>query len=250
MSKLLGYCPTCDTRLKAKVLKCNACGLEMSNDFELSLFDYLSKDNTDFLLVFLRNQGNMKALQDELNISYPYAKKKLEQVLIELGLFVEEEKLEPEEIDVTNLQADTGSTLASEIIKSKLKDSGGRTLVRSISGKTYEIRADIDGKSFSCNQLPMLFEYTVFDVIVNLLIQQGGRAKKGNGRNYKLGEPGCEDTTVVGAVAKNYSGKKDGDSIFDPVFILVSVLEWANISHNCSGYIELTPSYRVLSSGK
>jgi len=83
-----------------------------------------------------------------------------------------------------------------------------------------------------------------------LLKQQGGRAKKGNGRNYKLGEPGCEDTTVVGAVAKNYSGKKDGDSVFDPVFILVSVLEWADIAHNCSGYIELTPSYRVLTEGK
>ena len=25
---------------------------------------------------------------------------------------------------------------------------------------------------------------------------------KGNGRNYKLGEPGCEENTVVGAIAQ------------------------------------------------
>ena len=252
MNKLFGYCPACNTKLKAKVLQCNDCGLEMINDFELSPFDYLTKDKMDFLLVFLRNQGNMKALQDELNISYPFAKKKLEQVLSELGLLKEEVQTEEEEINMANLQADLVSTLASEIIKRRLIESGGRATVDSISGKTYEIRAANDGKSFLCKQLPISppYEFAVFDVIVDLLRRQGGRAKKGNGRNYKLGEYGCEDITVVGAIAKNYSGKKDGQSVFDPVFVLVAVLEWADIAHNYRGYIELTPSYRVLAVGK
>lgn len=31
-------------------------------------------------------------------------------------------------------------------------------------------------------------------VIVDLLLEQGGRARKGNGRNYKLGEKGVKRT--------------------------------------------------------
>ena len=252
MNKLFGYCPACGTKLTAKVLQCSDCGLELNNDFELSPFDYLSNDQMEFLLVFLRNQGNMKALQDELSISYPYAKKKLEQVLSVLGLAKAEVQIVEEEVNMANLQADQESTLASEIIKSKLIRSGGRANVSSISGKAYEIKAANDGKSFLCKQLPISppYEFTVFDTIIDLLKRQGGRAKKGNGRNYKLGEPGCEDTTVVGAIAKNYSGKKDGDSVFDPVFVLVAVLEWADIAHNYRGFIELTPSYRILLAGK
>ena len=254
MNKLIGYCPACGTKLQAKVLQCSDCGLELNNDFELSPFDYLSNDQMKFLIVFLRNQGNMKALQDELNISYPFAKKKFDQVLSALGLAKAEVQIVEEEVNMANLQADQESTLASEIIKSKLIQSGGRANVSSISGKAYEIKAANDGKSFLCKQLPISppYEFTVFDTIVDLLKRQGGRAKKGCGRGKlnKLGQPGCEDTTVVGAIAKNYSGKKYGDSVYDPVFVLVAVLEWADIAHNYRGFIELTPSYRILLAGK
>lgn len=252
MTKIFGHCPACNKKLKAQVLHCDECSLELKNDFELSPFDYLSEEHMDFLITFLRHEGNLRGVQSELDISYPFAKKKLEQVLVELGLNSKREQPEPEVIDMTDLQADPTSIMASEIIKGKLKDSGGRVIVGSISGKTYEIRAANDGKSFLCNQLPISppYEYTVFDVIVDLLKRQGGRAKKGNGRNYKLGEPGCEDTTVVGAIAKNYAGKNDGESVFDPVFVLVAVLEWADIAHNYRGYIELTPSYKLLLAGK
>ena len=44
----------------------------------------------------------------------------------------------------------TDSVKASEIIKYKIKKNGGRILVSSVRGNTYEIRANRDGKSFSC----------------------------------------------------------------------------------------------------
>ena len=148
-------------------------------------------------------------------------------------------------VDPTNIKA-------SELIKAKQRACGGRAIVRSISGKEYEIRADLDGKSFLCNELPIVppYEYAVFDVIVDLLRRNGGKAYKGNGRNYRLGQSGCEETTVVGAIAKNYAGKKDGQSVFDPVFVLSAILEWANIAENERGYIELTPTYIKLCAGR
>lgn len=135
----------------------------------------------------------------------------------------------------------------SIIIKEKIMQNGGRVLVHSLTGKLYEIRHCSDGKSFLCDQLPIKppYTYDVFDVIVDLLERQGGKAEKGAGRNAKLGQPSCEETTVVGAIAKYYAGKHEGDSVFDPVFVMASVLEWAGIVHNQRGYLELTANYRM-----
>ena len=155
---------------------------------------------------------------------------------------------ESEEIDMRNMIVDHNSTDASELIKAKLLACGGRVTVYTVRGLPCEIWADEDGKSFVSNKLPIKpnYEYRVFDVIVELLLANGGRAKKGNGRNYKMGEPECDESTVVGAVAKNYAGKKNGESVFDPVFVLAAVLEWAGIAHNERGELVLTADYRSM----
>ena len=113
----------------------------------------------------------------------------------------------------------------SEIIKEKILRNGGRVIVHSITGKPYEIRHCSDGKSFLCDQLPIKppYTYDVFDVIVDLLVRQGGRAGKGAGRNAKLGQPRCEETTVVGAIAKYYAGKREGESVYDR-FLIFSLI--------------------------
>ena len=50
----------------------------------------------------------------------------------------------------------------------------------------------------------------------------------------------------MGAIALNYAGKKLGDSVFDPVFVLAAVLEWAGIANNERGELVLTQSYRSM----
>ena len=82
--RLLTRCPTCKQELVAKVLSCPDCGLEISNIFELSPFDYLDTANTDFLMCFLKSRGNLKAVQEALGISYPTEKKQLERVITAL----------------------------------------------------------------------------------------------------------------------------------------------------------------------
>ncbi len=75
MSKILTNCPVCKNRLEVSILKCEECGLEIKNDFELDVFSSLNEELYKFLISFLKNRGNMKALQNELKISYPYAQK-------------------------------------------------------------------------------------------------------------------------------------------------------------------------------
>lgn len=247
MPKIISECPFCGGTLKIAVLRCPDCGMELHNDFQRSPFDLLTDEQTEFLLSFLRQRGNMSSLQAELGISYPTAKKKLESLLTALKLSdgTSQTKKREEVIDMSNWSVPANSIKASDIIKQMLIDHDGQVIVHTVQGLPCEIRVSPDGISFLCDKLPNPpFRYEIFDVIVDLLISQGGRAKKGNGRNSKLGESACDKTTVVGALGYNYFHKKTGESVFDPVFVLAAVLEWAEIARNERGELILTASYQ------
>ena len=241
-----GICPVCNNRLRIKRLACPECQAEFPCDRELSPYDYLPGEQKEFLNAFLSCRGNLKELQQRLHISYPLAKKKLDNVVFLLGLEEKCEETKAEEIDMADFIFDRTSKKASEIIKTMIADKGGILKVESINGNTYEIKADTDKKFFICAQLPGKFEYTIFDIIVNLLKKKGGKAEKGNGRNYKIGEKHCDGNTVIGTIGIEYYGKSEGESVFDPVFVLVAVLDYAGIIHNRRGYIEFTKEYKKM----
>lgn len=222
--------------------------MALSNTFELGLFEKLSNEQQSFLLSFLRCRGNLKNLQNELQISYPTAKKRLDDLLLALNLVESaDDSVVKEVLDMRTWFTDKNSTKASEIIKHMLKENGGKTIVYTLQGLPCEISVDTDGVSFLSDKLPIKppYRFEVFDLIVDLLLSNNGRAKKGNGRNYKFGEPECDETTVVGYIAKHYCNKTDGESVFDPVFVLAAVLDWADIAHNERGEIVLTASYQA-----
>lgn len=247
MSKMISKCPCCNGTLNITSLKCPDCGVELRNTFELSIFDCLSKEQMDFLLSFLKYRGSLKSLQEEMDISYPTAKKRLEELLIALEIGQEDDCVEQEVVDLSSISVNRSSNRASEIIKAKLMDNGGRVTVYTARGLPCEVWMNADGRSFTSDKLPIKppYEYRVFDVVVDLLVSQGGRARKGNGRNYKLGENNCDKTTVVGAVALD-RGYTIGNSVFDPVFVFAAILEWAGIAHNERGELVLTRQYRSL----
>ena len=83
---IIGYCPICHDKLVVKTLRCNHCDTEITGDFVLNPFDYLSKDQLDFALVFIKNQGNIKAIEKDLGISYPTVKKNIDDLCISLNM--------------------------------------------------------------------------------------------------------------------------------------------------------------------
>lgn len=250
MIKRITVCPACSNKLQVVTLKCKNCGLELHNEFEPNIFETLDSEQYDFLITFLKNRGNMKLLQSELNISYPYAKKKLDDLLIALNLLTNEklEEANMKNIEIINTETwetNESSTKASDIIKCKLKQCGGQAKVTTLEGKVYEIIALKDGDTFFCEALPIEpYSYRVFDIITDLLIANGGKAPKGNARNYKVGEEKCDENTVVGTIGISYFNKSYGESTLDPVFIMAAVLEWAGIAYNQRGFLELTGDYK------
>ena len=170
--KFSGLCPACGEHLHLARLKCPGCKAEFPTDEPLLPYNYLSEEEAQFLKIFLSCRGSLKDVQAKLNISYPTAKKRLEELLLRLGLCSEDED---EEVDMSLFRkTETVSTKASDIIRNKLYDNGGKATVRSVSGKQYVIRAGNNGKTFLCNELPIKppFSYEVFDHIVELLIRR------------------------------------------------------------------------------
>ena len=100
--KVLGTCPDCGKQLNVCVLTCKECDTSIHGEFTLSKFDYLTASQQEFALVFLKNGGNIKLIEKELNISYPTVKKNLEDVIKALGFekinIIEGEKMTKEEI--------------------------------------------------------------------------------------------------------------------------------------------------------
>ena len=95
MAKIINTCPVCSQKLTATELHCAGCGLTLKNEFGLdnhplceeTIFNRLNPQQMNFLLAFLRHQGNMKAVQGELSIKYHYqANKELTEILKVLGL--------------------------------------------------------------------------------------------------------------------------------------------------------------------
>ena len=75
------------------------CHTEISGNFTLSKFNYLSKEHLFFIEVFIKNKGNIKAIEKELGISYPTVKKNLDEVIVHLGYEVsQEDRIKKEDV--------------------------------------------------------------------------------------------------------------------------------------------------------
>lgn len=233
-------CPVCNSKLRIKRLFCPNCEAEYPVEEEFSPFDYLNAEQKSFLISFLKCSGNIKALEAELNISYPTVKKRYEELLIALGL-KEETKKEMENIDMRIFgKIDRNSKKASDIIKNKLYDNNGSAVIRLQKGDNCYIAIASNGNSFVSDKLPgQVVDFNVFDIIVDFLNNNGGKAPKGLGRNDKVGLGKCGSETVMYQIATQYYGKKNGESTFDPLFVLAAMLEWAGIAENGWGYIRL-----------
>ena len=79
-------CPVCGETLALTRLSCQACGTELSGDFQACEFCALSGEDRELLRVFLASRGNMKELQSFLKVSYPTARLRFDNLLAKLGL--------------------------------------------------------------------------------------------------------------------------------------------------------------------
>ncbi len=85
----LNRCPVCGGDLVVRVLECRECGTRIEGRFERSPFERLEKDQIDFLIEFLKSEGNFSDLARKLDLSFPTVKARFHAILKTMGIVPE-----------------------------------------------------------------------------------------------------------------------------------------------------------------
>jgi hypothetical protein len=75
------YCPSCQSQLKVKCLKCESCQTEVSGLYDLPTLALLSAEDQQFILRFVINSGSLKEMASELKLSYPTVRNMLNEII-------------------------------------------------------------------------------------------------------------------------------------------------------------------------
>src|SRR5512136_1653843 len=95
MYPVIGRCPVCQQPLEVTRLYCRQCDTAVEGHFGLGRFYELSPEQLSFVETFVRCQGKLNRVQDELSLSYPTVRSRLYDVIKAWGYEVDEEETPP-----------------------------------------------------------------------------------------------------------------------------------------------------------
>lgn len=88
MIKILTRCPVCGGELVVTRQQCHQCDTTIEGHFPVPVapFTQLTAEQLQFLLAFIRCEGRFNRLEEELHLSYPTLRNRLNDVIAALGL--------------------------------------------------------------------------------------------------------------------------------------------------------------------
>jgi len=89
--QVLTRCPVCGDDLRIVRLECPACGSALHGNFTLGRLARLTREQLQFVEVFIRCRGKIKDVEEELGISYPTVVARLNEVVQAMGFEVRQE---------------------------------------------------------------------------------------------------------------------------------------------------------------
>jgi hypothetical protein len=92
MYPLVGQCPICHDDLIVTRLHCRTCDTTLEGHFELGRLSQLAPEQLGFIETFIRCEGKITRVEQELGISYPTVRSRLHDVIRALGYEVGEEE--------------------------------------------------------------------------------------------------------------------------------------------------------------
>lgn len=78
-------CPVCKGELVVSRLHCPSCDTAIEGRFAAGHFVNLTAEQLEFIVAFVRNEGKLNRMEDELGVSYPTIRNRLHEVIRALG---------------------------------------------------------------------------------------------------------------------------------------------------------------------
>jgi hypothetical protein len=92
MNSVIGQCPICKETLQVTRLHCPNCDTTIEGLFELGRLSQLSPEQLAFIETFVRCEGKINRVGEELGVSYPTVRSRLTDVIHALGYEVGQEE--------------------------------------------------------------------------------------------------------------------------------------------------------------
>ena len=99
MNNMLSTCPVCDEALSITRYHCRSCDTTIEGHFSIGRLGRLSAEELSYVETFIRCEGKLNRMEDELGLSYPTLRGRLTQVIRAMGFPVgpEPQQLSDEE---------------------------------------------------------------------------------------------------------------------------------------------------------
>lgn len=97
MNSVIGRCPICNDTLHVTRLQCRNCDTALEGHFSLGRLYQLTPGQLSFVELFVRCEGKINRVEQELGLSYPAVRSRLTEVIEALGYEVGEPEPEMSE---------------------------------------------------------------------------------------------------------------------------------------------------------
>lgn len=97
MNSVIGRCPICNDTLHVTRLQCRNCDTALEGHFSLGRLYQLTPEQLSFVELFVRCEGKINRVEQELGLSYPAVRSRLTEVIEALGYEVGEPEPEVSE---------------------------------------------------------------------------------------------------------------------------------------------------------
>ena len=97
---MINKCPNCGDQMVITSYRCNSCFTEVHGEFQVDSFSRLDEEDKEFIELFLQKRGSIKDVGEEIGISYPTVRNRIDKIVAKLGGTVDKKS---HRIDILNM---------------------------------------------------------------------------------------------------------------------------------------------------
>lgn len=97
MNPVIGQCPICHNTLHVTRLHCRNCDTSLEGHFSLGRLYQLTAEQLEFVETFIRCEGKINRVEQEIGLSYPAVRSRLTEVIRAMGYEVGESESDSSE---------------------------------------------------------------------------------------------------------------------------------------------------------
>lgn len=116
-------CPVCRSELEVTRLHCLTCDTSIEGRFSGGPIAHLTVEHLDFIVTFVRCEGKINRMEQELGVSYPTIRNRLHEVIRALGY-------EPGKDEAVEFSPDKRNSVLEDLEAGKISADDAMRLLR------------------------------------------------------------------------------------------------------------------------